>query len=90
MVKVLSLSFKKCFRRLTMVIVETSSERDFLDSYLTTFFRVEKFKNTIARRVIFFLKMFKIEPKFKNKKKKKKVFVSEIIASENVAINCLC
>ena len=89
MVKVLSLSFKKCFRRLTMVIVETSSERDFLDSYLTTFFIVEKFKNTIARRVIFFSKMFKIEPKFKNTKKKK-FFVSEIIASENVAINCLC
>ena len=41
--------------------------------------------------VIFFLKMFKIESKFtKCKKKIKKMFfVSEIIASENFALNCL-
>ena len=52
-------------------------------------------------RVIVFLKMFKIEPKFrkcKKKKKKKKCkkkrkkifFVAEISTSENVAISCLC
>ena len=48
-------------------------------------------------RVIVFLKMFKIEPKFRKckkikkkiKKRKKIFFVSEISASENVAINCL-
>ena len=43
-------------------------------------------------RVIVFLKMFKIEPKFRKfKKKKKKIFfVSDIFrASENDAINCL-
>ena len=47
-------------------------KRDFLGFYLTTFFGVRKFKNTSAMRVIFFLKMFKIEFKFRNSKKKKK------------------
>ena len=46
-------------------------------------------------RVIFFFKMFKIDSKFQNCKKKKKknfekkFFVSKIIASDDVAINCL-
>ena len=44
---------------------------DFLDIYLTTFFGVRKFKNTSAMRVIFLLKMFKIESKFRKWKKKK-------------------
>ena len=43
-------------------------------------------------RVIFFLKMFKIESKFKKCKKKiqKIFFVCEINVSQYVAINCLC
>ena len=42
-------------------------------------------------RVIFVLKMVKIESKFSkwNKKFGKSFFISEIIASEDVAINCL-
>ena len=49
---------------------------DFWDIYLTTFFRVCKFKNTSAMRVNFFLKMFKIGLKFRKFKKKigEKVF----------------
>ena len=39
-------------------------KEEFLDIYLTTFFGVDKFKNTSAMRVIFFLKIFKIESKF--------------------------
>ena len=42
-------------------------------------------------RVIFFLKMLKIESKFREWKKEKKnaekIFVSEIFEAENVAIN---
>ena len=65
MVKVLSFRFQQCFGPFTMLLVEGSSERDFLDIYLTTFFGVRKFKNTSAMRVIFFLEMFKIESKFR-------------------------
>ena len=64
---------------------------DFIDIYLTSFFAVHQFKYTSAMRVIFFLKMFKIESKFtkcKKKKNKKKIekifFVSHIIESKNV------
>ena len=63
---------------------------DFLDIYLTMFFEENKFKNTSAMRVIFLLKMFNIESKFRKRpiKIQKKSFVFEIIASEDVAINC--
>ena len=68
-------------------------KRAFLYIYLTTFFGVRQFKNTSPMRVIFFLKMFKIESTFQNykkkKKKQKKFLLSEIIASQYVAINCL-
>ena len=47
-------------------------KRAFLYIYLTTFFGVRQFKNTSPMRVIFFLKMFKIESTFQNYKKKKK------------------
>ena len=49
-------------------------------------------KNTSAMRVIFFLEILKIELKIiKCKKKTEKIFfVSEILASDNVARNCLC
>ena len=43
---------------------------EFLDSYLTTFFGVRNFVNTSAMRVIFFLKMFKIESSFQKLRKK--------------------
>ena len=41
-------------------------------------------------RIIFFLEMFKIESRFLNgKKNEEKSFMSEIIASKDVAINYL-
>ena len=91
MVKVLSFRFQQCFGPFTMLLVEGSSERDFLDIYLTTFFGVRKFKNTSAMRVIFLFKMLKIESRSRKceNKMQKKSFLSEIIASEDVAINCL-
>ena len=65
-------------------------KRDFLDICLTTSFKVGKFENTSAMRLIVFLKMFKVQSKFKKWKKNYKTFlVSEIIASENVGKNCL-
>ena len=94
MANVLSFSFEQCFGPLTMLLVAGPLKQDFLDNYLTTLFGVRKFKYTSAISVIFFLKMFKIECKFRKCEKKKKnqklFYVSEIIASENVAISCLC
>ena len=64
---------------------------NFLGIYPTTSFGVGKVKNTSAARLIFFLKMFKIDSKFLKIKKKigKNFFVSEINESGYVAINCL-
>ena len=92
MVKVLSLWFQHCFIPLPCSLSKRLLEGDFIDIYLTTFFGVRKFKNTWAIRVIFFLKLVKIEYKFiKCQKKIEKIyFVSELKASENVPINCLC
>ena len=49
----------------------------FLDIYLTTFFGVRNFKNTSGMRIIFFLKLWKIQSEFRKQKKKKaeKVFL---------------
>ena len=64
---------------------------DFLDIYLAMSFGVRKFKNTSAMVVILFLKIFRIESYITKCKEEmeKLFFVSEIIPSENVGINCL-
>ena len=51
-------------------LLKDSLRQDFLDIYLFTSFIVRMFKNTSAMRVIFSLKMFKIEYKFRKCKKK--------------------
>ena len=91
MVKVLSLRIQQCFSPFTILLVEESSETGILDIYLSRFSRVRKFKNTSAISVMFFLKMFKIECKFRKRTEKlrKSVMFFEIIASEDFAINCL-
>ena len=64
--------------RLRFYLSKGPMRPDFLNIYLTTFFKVRKFKNRSAMRVIFLLKMIKIESKFqkcnKTKKKDKKYF----------------
>ena len=78
--------------RFPCYVLKGPLKRDILENFLSRFFGVRKFKNTSAMRVIVFLKIFKIESNFIKKKKKKikpKLFVSEIIGSENVAINIL-
>ena len=76
--------------RLPCYLLKGPLKMDFLDIYLTMFFGENKFKNTSAMRVIFLLKKFKTESKFRKRpiKIQKKSFVFEIIASEDVAINC--
>ena len=77
--------------RLPCYLPNSPLKHDFLDIYLTTLFGVRKFKNTSAMRLIYFLKMFKIEPRFWKCKEisGNNFFVSEIIATEDVAVNCL-
>ena len=67
MVNLLSLRFEQCFSPFTMLLVEGSY---FLDIYLTTSFGVPTFTYTSDIRVIFCLKMFKIESNFRKCKKK--------------------
>ena len=101
MVEMLQSRLKQYFDPLiTCYLSKGSLKRDFLDIYLTTSFGVSKLKNTLAMRVIFFSICSKLNlnllngkcKKIKNKIKKmeKIFFVFGIIASENVAINCLC
>ena len=50
-------------------LAKSKQKREFLDIYLTTYFGVRNFKNTSVMGVIFFLKMVKIESKFRKSKK---------------------
>ena len=71
-------------------LLKGTVKQRFLDIYLTMFFRLCNFGNTLAMTVIFILNMFKILSRFPNSRKKlKKNFVSEIIAPELVALDCL-
>ena len=77
MVNVLASDFSSVSACLPCFLSKDCLSWNFLDIYLTTFFGVHKFKNTSAMRVIFFLKMFKIESKLpKCKKKWEKFFRS--------------
>ena len=92
MVNLLSFRFEKGFRLFTMLLVKGSSETWFFRVHQTTFFGVCKFqKNTWAARAIFFFwKCSKLNLNLENANQIcKNLFVSKIIASENVAINCL-
>ena len=86
MVKVLSFRFDQCFGPFTMLVVKGSSEMGLFRHLSNNVFL------SPAMRVIFSLKMFKIESKFLKIKKKIKImfFVSQIIASGNFEINDFC
>ena len=74
MVKVLSLRLKPFFDSFTTLPVKGSSERDFLDIYLTTFFRVRNFRNSYPMRLIFFWKCSNFDVYLKNAHKNSKNF----------------
>ena len=79
------------FQRVTMLLVEGSSGAGLYGHLSNHIFRSPSDQKSISYEVIFFLKMWKIQfrlPKC-NKIWKKNFFFSEIIASEDVAINCL-
>ena len=91
MVKVLFFRCQQCFGSFTMLLVEGSSRMRLFTHFSKHVFWGPEVQNTSAMKVIFFLKMFKIESIFTKCKRKikKRFFVSEIIASENVATNFL-
>ena len=66
MVKVLSSRMQQCLSPFTMLLVEGSSERIFLDIYLTTYLGVRNIKYTSSVRVIFFWKYSKFNVDFRN------------------------
>ena len=78
-------------RVLSCCLSKGAVKRHFLDIFLTLFLGFQNFVNTLAMRVVVFLKMFKTLSRFQNCRKKieKKVFVSDIIAIELFALNCL-
>ena len=69
----LPLRFQQFFGPFTLLLVEESLKWNFLNIYLTVIFGIRKFQNTSAMRVIFFLKMFKIEFKFWKCKENSKI-----------------
>ena len=90
MIKVLWRRFQKWLRTFTMLLFEGSSETGLFRHLYDNVFGVRNFGNTKSIRVIFCFKIFKFNLDFKNEAKKWiKVFVSEIIASELVLLNCL-
>ena len=68
--KVLSFTFQQCFGPFTCYFSKGPLKWDFLDIDLASIFGVRKLKYTSAIRVMFFLKKFKIESKFRRCKKK--------------------
>ena len=94
MLKVLSFGFDMFFSPFTMLLVKGLFETGLfrhLSNYVYWSRKVQKY---ISYKGHLFLKMFKLESKFRKLKKTTKIqqifFVSEIITSDNIAINCLC
>ena len=72
-IKALGFKFKQCFVPFPMLLVEGSSETRLFRHLSNPFFRVRKFKNTSAQRIIFFLKMSKNEYRFRKCTKKNRI-----------------
>ena len=76
-----------------MSLVEESSEMGVFRHLFNEVFLNPQVQIYISYEGHLFFEMFRIESKFRKLKKKKKnqklFFVSEIILSENVSINCL-
>ena len=83
MVKMASFRFQQCLIPFTMLLVEGSSQTRLLDIFLTTFFAMYNFGNTLAMTVIFFWRCAEFYLSLKNAEKhSEKVFLFEIIASK--------
>ena len=66
MVELVYFTFQHCLVPLTMLLVEGSSETGLFRHFITTFFGVRNFGNTLAMRVIFVPKCSKFNLDFKN------------------------
>ena len=84
------LDFNSVWTHVPCCISKGLQKHDFLDIYLTTFFRVRNFQNTSAMRVIFLSKCSYFYQPFKNREQNsEKNFLLEMIASKFAVLNCL-
>ena len=90
-IKMLPCRFQQCLGKFSMLLVEGFSETGLFRHLSDYVFGVRKFVNTKSMSVILFFKIFIINCGFQkcSKKIEQKVFVSAIIASELVSLNCL-
>ena len=80
MVKVLSVSFEKCFVPFTVLLVEGFSETALFRHLSNHVFQDPKVQKHISIRSYFFSKIFKLKSKLRTFKKKfRKFFISNII-----------
>ena len=91
MINVMSYGYEKCLDRFAILLVESSSETGHFRHLSDYVFGVRNSENRKAMRVIFFFQTFKISARVQESSRKieKKFFLSEIIASELVRLNCL-
>ena len=91
MVKALSFSFEQCFGPFTMLLVEGSFEMRLFRDLSNHVSRSPEVQKYIGYEDHLLFIMFKLNLNLENAKKNYKIFfVSEIFASEKVAINCFC
>ena len=91
MVKALSFSFEQCFGPFTMLLVEGSFETRLFRHLSNHVSRSPEVQKYIGYEDHLLFIMFKLNLNLENAKKNYKIFfVSEIFASEKVAINCFC
>ena len=90
MIKVLWWRFQQCLGTITIFLVEGSSETRLFRQLSIHVFRVRNFGNKKAVTAIFSFKIFQISYKFQkgSKKLRKSFFVSELIPSGLVSLNC--
>ena len=72
-----------------MFLVEGSSETGLLRHLSDHIFGVRNFGKSKSMKVIFFIKMLKINPRFQKCSKKLRKIASEMIGSQLVLLNCL-
>ena len=82
--------FQQSLGTFTMLLAAGFSEIGYFRNLSDYVFGIRNFGNTKSMRVIFVSKCSKFNRDLKNfKKSEKKFFVSEIITSELISLNCL-